>query len=111
MTATHRALAQIAALLVIAAAAFGLAHTAPALYAPAATTITATAPVIDEDSPLWDCHTMGNRICGPAVAPAASVVPVCPVGTVALANGDHKLGGLLPGDADTCLFNGVEINR
>jgi hypothetical protein len=21
---------------------------------------------IHEDDPRWDCHTMGNRICGPA---------------------------------------------
>ena len=20
---------------------------------------------IEEDSPLWNCHTMGNHICGP----------------------------------------------
>lgn len=25
-----------------------------------------TTPVrIEEDEPGWDCHTMGNRICGP----------------------------------------------
>jgi hypothetical protein len=20
---------------------------------------------VDEDSVFWDCHTMGNRVCGP----------------------------------------------
>jgi hypothetical protein len=28
------------------------------------------APQIMEDSPAWDCRTMGNRICGPDVTPA-----------------------------------------
>lgn len=36
---------------------YGAAHTRPER---------APAPVqrIEEDSPLWDCHTMGNRVCG-----------------------------------------------
>lgn len=24
-----------------------------------------TAVVCHEEEPCWDCHTMGNRICGP----------------------------------------------
>lgn len=36
-----------------------------------------SAPVIEEDSPLWNCATMGNRVCGPmgsapVTAPAQS---------------------------------------
>lgn len=23
--------------------------------------------VCEEDQPCWDCHTMGNRICGPEI--------------------------------------------
>lgn len=38
---------------------------------PATTTTTTTVPpaVCHEDEPCWDCETMGNRICGPTVAP------------------------------------------
>ena len=25
------------------------------------------ANAVEEDEPGWDCHTMGNRICGPSV--------------------------------------------
>lgn len=25
---------------------------------------THTTPRIEEDSPAWNCHTMGNHICG-----------------------------------------------
>lgn len=34
-----------------------VAHTAPT-----------TQPTCEEDEPCWDCHTMGNRVCGPATA-------------------------------------------
>lgn len=23
---------------------------------------------IEEDSPAWDCHTMGNKVCGPTLS-------------------------------------------
>lgn len=44
------------------------------LDAPDVPTVVAAAPVvpvapIEEDSPLWDCRTMGNRVCG-VLAPA-----------------------------------------
>lgn len=29
----------------------------------------AQAPTCFEDMPCWDCNTMGNKICGPAVLP------------------------------------------
>lgn len=35
-----------------------------------------TAPLVEEDSPEWDCRTMGNRICGPAHDPASLISPV-----------------------------------
>ena len=27
--------------------------------------VTPVTQVLQEDDPGWDCHTMGNRICGP----------------------------------------------
>lgn len=35
----------------------------PGTYLPAPSLT--PSPVIEEDDPRWDCHTMGNRICGP----------------------------------------------
>ena len=43
-------------------------HTRPATTGPYTRPPHATwvrpALRIEEDSPLWDCHTMGNRVCG-----------------------------------------------
>jgi hypothetical protein len=40
----------------------------------------AAQTICEEDEPCWDCQTMGNRICGPVVAPVAPVsVPQAPV--------------------------------
>lgn len=25
---------------------------------------TSSTPTIEEDDPRWNCHTMGNRVCG-----------------------------------------------
>jgi hypothetical protein len=36
----------------------------------------AAAPRIEEDEPGWDCHTMGNKVCGPAATPVAPL-PAC----------------------------------
>lgn len=36
--------------------------------APAVATTPAPAPIIQEDSPLWNCETMGNLVCGPVTA-------------------------------------------
>jgi hypothetical protein len=47
--------------LVIAKAAPGAG---PGLGVTHGTAVAEPAPVIEEDSPLFDCRTMGNRICG-----------------------------------------------
>jgi hypothetical protein len=39
---------------------------AAAALAAAALTACTPAPVCQEDDPCWDCHSLGNRICGPA---------------------------------------------
>lgn len=31
-----------------------------------------TAPTVAEDSPAWDCATMGNRVCGPGSVPLST---------------------------------------
>ena len=36
-----------------------------ALFAPSCDPKPIPQPTIQEDDPGWDCHTMGNRICGP----------------------------------------------
>jgi hypothetical protein len=58
---------------IIAAAFFGLA----AAQSPDTTTMV----TVQEDSPQWDCTTMGNRICGVGNAqgvPASSTSPITP---------------------------------
>lgn len=50
--------------LLIAAAASTLALTACNPYTPWHPTPRHT-PQCQEDQPCWNCHTMGNRICGP----------------------------------------------
>lgn len=59
-TTAARTAALIAAILTIAAVLLGTTATASA--AP-----TAPATQVQEDDANWDCHTMGNRICGPQV--------------------------------------------
>ena len=56
--------------------------TVPAAIAKVATPAPTSAPVqCEEDQPCWDCHTMGNHICGPTsdAAPLDTVTaPVAP---------------------------------
>lgn len=53
----------------------------PAPVAPVSTPAPVASPSVarcQEDEPCWDCATMGNRICGPAIVPAPVVTPVTP---------------------------------
>lgn len=50
----------------------GPAHKAPAASAPVETTTTTAPARIEEDSPGWDCATMGNRVCGPGAVPLST---------------------------------------
>lgn len=54
----------IAAAVVIAG--FGIDTSIPPVIdpGPAPATVAAKATECHEDEPCWDCHTMGNRICG-----------------------------------------------
>ena len=52
------------------------------------------APIVHEDSPDWDCATMGNRICGPSDNAPATIENV-----VACA---QSLGGLSDGNLAHC---------
>lgn len=40
---------------------------------------TTTYPGITEDSPGWDCHTMGNRVCGSATRAEVSAPREFPI--------------------------------
>lgn len=51
--------------------------------------VTIPSPVCTEDMDCWDCHTMGNLICGPVTEPA----PVCPEGH----RMPEDMSGCLPG--------------
>ncbi|WP_330335660.1 hypothetical protein OHS33_39165 (plasmid) [Streptomyces sp. NBC_00536] len=48
---------------------------------PAATVAVAGSDSCEEDEPCWDCHTMGNRVCGADVPPecqgAGDVLALC----------------------------------
>lgn len=39
---------------------------------PSPTQVTTTC---QEDQPCWDCETMGNGVCGPAVPPPSTEAP------------------------------------
>lgn len=42
---------------------------APTQKSAATTAATTPIPAIEEDDPAWDCHTMGNKVCGPTLQP------------------------------------------
>ena len=51
--------------LVVVKAALGAGLALGFAAVPHGTAHAEPAPVIEEDSPQWDCRTMGNLICGP----------------------------------------------
>lgn len=58
---------RIAAAIAASALVLVVDHLAvPDQPAPAPPAVTAPAPC-QEDDPCWDCSTMGNHLCGPAV--------------------------------------------
>jgi hypothetical protein len=71
---THKISAVLLAAFVAVLAMIALSPSAPAQAqstAPA-TMAQPTAPAITEDSPAWDCRTMGNGLCGPGNANGAT---------------------------------------
>ncbi len=72
--------------LVVVKAALGAGLALGFAAAPHGTAHAEPAPVIEEDSPQWDCRTMGNLICGPdnaqGVTPGAYSNPNCWPGAI-----------------------------
>ena len=99
--------------------------TPPATEAPAPVETpapTPTAEVIMEDDPRWDCHTMGNKICGPIApvnlpappadsTPATAATPVQPQDQGQLANTGSEGLALVAGIGGALAAAGAVLRR
>lgn len=76
MSRIFRPLATVVAVVILAALVVWLLWPSPGDSGPGPRLNDSVQPgtsqmrdLIEEDDPRWDCHTMGNRICGPTQAP------------------------------------------
>lgn len=87
---TSRTVRSLAAVALAASAVMFTMSTDPAPVAPAAVHV-------EEDSPGWNCLTMGNRVCGPAFVPVSQDLGD------ALAEGDDPAATTR--DWESCMVN------